>query len=72
MEILLKSIETQFDNEGNTTSVRVQFQGRDANEGDSLMSNATLENMDFANMTQNQIEQAARDKMAGWFTGTSE
>lgn len=71
MDILLKSIETQFDNEGNTTSVRVQFQGRDAAEGNSLVSNVTLKDMDFANMTQNQIEQAAREKMAGWFTETN-
>ncbi|WP_225744495.1 hypothetical protein [Marinilactibacillus sp. Marseille-P9653] len=33
---------------------------------------ATLKDMDFANMTQNDYEQAERDKMAVWFTETGE
>lgn len=64
MDILLKSIQTQFDEDGNTTSVKVQFQGRNITDGDSVVANVTLKDMDFANMTQNQIEQAARNKMA--------
>ncbi|API89443.1 hypothetical protein BKP56_09330 [Marinilactibacillus sp. 15R] len=71
MNIELTGIQYKIDS-GVTTSIDVQFSGRGENNQDYLSARVSVVDGDLDNMTRSEITQAARDKMAGWFTETSE
>lgn len=73
MEINVNSINYQFGNNGETESIEVGFQGNEPGNG-FLNTKVILKvaDGDLDDMTRKEIGQAARTKMAGWFTETGE
>lgn len=68
MKIKVTGLNYRFDEEGQTLSVEVQYQGHE--KGNSFSAYVVLENKNFDEMTRADFENEARKTISEWVKGS--